>query len=139
MSSAVEADRAVSSEAAKVRRARVLRRVPGIALRVVVALVALWILFFANGTPAGPAVSNPGAFFTTLLDGFTVAGLLFVVASGFTLIFGLMRTVNMAHGSLFLLAAFLAIQIQQAMVGKTRNIEPQDVTLLSWIVPLLVA
>jgi branched-chain amino acid transport system permease protein len=64
--------------------------------------------------------------------------LLFVVASGFTLIFGLMRTVNMAHGSLFLLSGFVAISVQQAMVGKTRNIVPEDVSVLDWVVPMLV-
>jgi branched-chain amino acid transport system permease protein len=50
-----------------------------------------------------------------------------------------MRTVNMAHGSLFLLAGFTAIEIQQAMVGKTRNIATEDVSLWAWIVPLLAA
>ena len=63
---------------------------------------------------------------------------MFVVASGFTLIFGLMRTVNMAHGALFLLAAYIAIELQQKMVGKTRNIEPEDVSIPSWVVPMLV-
>lgn len=115
-----------------------LRALPVWVVRVALLLVALWILLLARGTPAGPAVSDPGAFATTLLDGLTLAGLLFVVASGFTLIFGLMRTVNMAHGSLFLLSAFIAIKVQQAMVGKTRNVEPVDVSLLAWFVPLLV-
>lgn len=101
-------------------------------------LLAAWVLVLAEGTSAGPAVSNPGRFLTTLLDGLTFAGLLFVVASGFTLIFGLMRTVNMAHGSLFLLAGFIAIRVQHAMVGKTRNIAPEEVSVLSWVVPLLV-
>ena len=115
------------------------RRLPGLVLRLVLLLAALWVLVLADGTPADPAVQDPGRFLITLLDGVTFAGLLFVVASGFTLIFGLMRTVNMAHGSLFLLAGFLAIGIQQAMVGKTRNIAPEDVSLLSWIVPLVAA
>ena len=111
---------------------------PRVAVWAVTALGVLWVLFLAEDTPAGPAVSNPGQFLVTVLDGVTFAGLLFVVASGFTLIFGLMRTVNMAHGSLFLLAGFIAIQVQQAMVGKTRNIAPDEVTLLDWLVPLLV-
>ena len=115
------------------------RRLPGWTVRLVLLLAALWILLLARGTPADPAVSDPGRFVVTLLDGLTFAGLLFVVASGFTLIFGLMRTVNMAHGSLFLLSGFTAIAIQQAMVGKTRSIAPADVTILSWIVPLLAA
>jgi branched-chain amino acid transport system permease protein len=95
-------------------------------------------LFRADGTPAGAATANPGAFVVTALDAVTFAGLLFVAASGFTLIFGLMRTVNMAHGSLFLLAAFVAIRVQHTMVGRSRNIEPVDVSLAAWFVPLLV-
>ncbi len=102
------------------------------------AAVLLWVLVFARGTSAGAAIDEPGEFIVTLLDGLTFAGLLFVVASGFTLIFGLMRTVSMVHGSLFLLAAYVAIEIQQTMVGKDRNIEASDVGLLDWIVPLLV-
>jgi branched-chain amino acid transport system permease protein len=103
-----------------------------------VALAAVaWVLFLADGTPAGAAVTNPGNFVVTLLDAVTFAGLLFVAASGFTLIFGLMRTVNMAHGSLFLLAAYIAIRVQQTMVGRTRNIDAADVGLLDWVVPML--
>jgi branched-chain amino acid transport system permease protein len=109
-----------------------------LAVWIVVGLVSAWVLFFATGTSAGAAVREPGEFIVTLLDGFTLAGLLFVVASGFTLIFGLMRTVNMAHGSLFLLGAYIAIDIQQRMVGKSSNIVPDEVGLLDWIVPMLV-
>lgn len=105
---------------------------------VVGGLVALWVLIFAEGTSAGAAIEEPGEFLVTLLDGLTFAGLLFVVASGFTLVFGLMRTVSMVHGSLFLLAAYLAIEVQQRMVGKSRNLEPSDVGVLDWIVPLFV-
>lgn len=38
----------------------------------------------------------------SLLNGLTFAALLFIVASGFTLIFGLLRIVNLAHGALYL-------------------------------------
>lgn len=48
-------------------------------------------------------------FFTVTLNGLTVAALYFIVASGFSLIFGLMRTVNMAHGSLFLVGAYAGV------------------------------
>ena len=87
------------------------------------------------GTSAGAAIDEPGKFVVTLLDGLTLAGLYFIVASGFTLIFGLMRTVNMAHGSLFLLAAYIAVEVQQRMVGKTRNITSDDVDMWSWALP----
>jgi branched-chain amino acid transport system permease protein len=101
-------------------------------------MVAVWIGLLADGTAAGPAATNPDNFIGTSLDAVTFAGLLFVAASGFTLIFGLMRTVNLAHGSLFLLSAYIGIRLQQEMVGKTRNIDAAEVGLLDWIVPLLV-
>jgi branched-chain amino acid transport system permease protein len=70
---------------------------------------ALWILF---GVPiAALAVwaiaDNAVLFFKTLLNGLTLASLYFLVASGFTLVFGLMRNVNLAHGSLYLFGAYV--------------------------------
>jgi branched-chain amino acid transport system permease protein len=71
--------------------------------------VALWLLF---GGPIAvfsvwAIVDNPPLYFKTLLNGLTLASLYFLVASGFTLVFGLMRNVNLAHGSLFLLGAYV--------------------------------
>jgi branched-chain amino acid transport system permease protein len=50
-------------------------------------------------------------FVLTFLNGLTLAGLYFLVASGFTLVFGLMRNVNLAHGSLYLLGAYIGYEI----------------------------
>ena len=50
-------------------------------------------------------------FILTILNGFTLAALYFLVASGFTLVFGLMRNVNLAHGSLYLLGAYIGFSI----------------------------
>ena len=50
-------------------------------------------------------------FLLTFLNGLTLAGLYFLVASGFTLVFGLMRNVNLAHGSLYLLGAYIGYEI----------------------------
>jgi branched-chain amino acid transport system permease protein len=49
-------------------------------------------------------------FLHTFLNGLTLAALYFLVASGFTLVFGLMRNVNLAHGSLYLLGAYLGYE-----------------------------
>jgi branched-chain amino acid transport system permease protein len=48
-----------------------------------------------------------------ILDGLTLAGLLFVLASGFTLALGVMKIVNIAHGALYLLASYVAWDIFQ--------------------------
>jgi branched-chain amino acid transport system permease protein len=52
-------------------------------------------------------------FVLTLLNGLTLAALYFLVASGFTLVFGLMRQVNLAHGSLYLLGAYIGFDVAQ--------------------------
>ncbi|MGM9521801.1 MAG: branched-chain amino acid ABC transporter permease [Oscillospiraceae bacterium] len=45
-------------------------------------------------------------FFTVLMNGITYGALLFVVASGLSLVYGLMHVVNMGHGSFYLFGAY---------------------------------
>jgi branched-chain amino acid transport system permease protein len=45
------------------------------------------------------------------LNSLALGGLLFLLSSGFSLIFGLMRIANLAHGALFMLGAYLAVSI----------------------------
>jgi branched-chain amino acid transport system permease protein len=52
-------------------------------------------------------------FVMTILNGLTLAALYFLVASGFTLVFGLMRNVNLAHGSLYLAGAYIGFAIAE--------------------------
>lgn len=47
------------------------------------------------------------------INGITYAGLLFMIASGFTLIFGVMRIINMSHGVFYILGAYIAYTIQK--------------------------
>lgn len=49
-----------------------------------------------------------------LLNSLTFAALLFLVASGFTLIFGLMRIVNLAHGAMYLMGGYVAYAVTTA-------------------------
>ena len=44
-----------------------------------------------------------------VLNGLSFGALLFLVASGLTLTFGLMRTLNLAHGAFYLLGGYLAL------------------------------
>ena len=57
------------------------------------------------------AIGRKKTFVNTLLNGLTLAGLYFLVASGFTLVFGLMRNVNLAHGSMYLLGAYIGYEV----------------------------
>lgn len=50
------------------------------------------------------------AIATSIFTGISTAALLFLVASGMTLIFGAMRVINVAHGSLYMLGAYLLYQ-----------------------------
>ena len=51
---------------------------------------------------------TPVSFALQLLNGLSSASSLFLVAAGLTLIFGVTRVVNFAHGSLYMLGAYLA-------------------------------
>jgi branched-chain amino acid transport system permease protein len=48
------------------------------------------------------------------LNGLTLAALYFLVASGLTLIFGMMRIVNLAHGAFYLLGGYLGFEVLRA-------------------------
>jgi branched-chain amino acid transport system permease protein len=67
-----------------------------VVIGVPVVVLAIWGL-----------ADNANLFLRTSLNGITLAALYFLVASGFTLVFGLMRNVNLAHGSLYLLGAYV--------------------------------
>jgi branched-subunit amino acid ABC-type transport system permease component len=49
--------------------------------------------------------------FTQLIGGLTSSMTLFLVASGLTLIFGVVNVFNFAHGSFYLLGAYFAYQL----------------------------
>ena len=90
-------------------------------------------------TSSGSAIDDWQSFVTTLLNGLTFAGWLFIVASGFSLIFGLMRVVNMAHGAFYLVGGYIAYEVQQSMTGEGFSIQSTEVTTWEWIYPALVA
>jgi branched-chain amino acid transport system permease protein len=51
------------------------------------------------------------SFIAQLLNGLQYGLLLFLIASGLTLIFGVMGVINLAHGSLFMIGAYLAFLV----------------------------
>ena len=52
---------------------------------------------------------NANFLLVQILNGLSFGALLFLVASGFTLVFGLMRIVNLAHGSLYLAGGYVGV------------------------------
>jgi branched-chain amino acid transport system permease protein len=77
---------------------------------ILLLFAAGWVGRQAFGAGFGPDGNVP-QFIIVALNGLTLAGLYFIVASGFTLIFGLMRIVNMAHGSFYLLGGYVAYEL----------------------------
>jgi branched-chain amino acid transport system permease protein len=63
------------------------------------------------GLSAWALATNAKLFVITALNGLTLGALYFLVAAGFTLVFGLMRNVNLAHGSLYLLGGYLGFEV----------------------------
>jgi branched-chain amino acid transport system permease protein len=51
------------------------------------------------------------AFALHLMNGVTFAALLFLLASGFTLIFGLMRITNLSHGGFYLIGGYVGLSV----------------------------
>jgi branched-chain amino acid transport system permease protein len=77
-----------------------------------------WLLWLLIGGPIAvfsiwALVDNTRLYLLTLLNGLTLASLYFIVAAGFTLVFGLMRNVNLAHGSLYLLGGYVGFTIAE--------------------------
>ncbi|HEY0294041.1 MAG TPA: branched-chain amino acid ABC transporter permease [Bordetella sp.] len=52
--------------------------------------------------------------FEQLLNGVGYGLMLFLIAAGLTLVFGIMDTMNLAHGSLFMAGAYIAARVHQA-------------------------
>lgn len=50
-------------------------------------------------------------WFSQVFNGVSYGALLFLLASGLTLIFGVMRIVNLAHGAYFLLGGYVALSV----------------------------
>jgi len=94
--------------------ARWVGRNPIASLVILIAFVFLLWLVLAPW-PAGfeEIFGKKRLFINALFNGITLGGLYFLVAAGFTLIFGLMRNVNLAHGSLYLFGGYIGYEIAE--------------------------
>ncbi|MCP4519773.1 MAG: branched-chain amino acid ABC transporter permease [Delftia sp.] len=86
----------------------------------ILAILALLFLMAIQGMSAKDWV-------ITLLRGLSVSAITFLVASGFSLIFGLLDVLNLAHGTLFMIGAY---------VGWTVYVRPD--TFVDLLAPLVL-
>src|SRR6476619_8653232 len=94
---------------------RFVERHPAWALIVIVAIaLALWLTLAVWPPGLEEAIGRKRVFLNAVFNGITLGGLYFLVASGFTLIFGLMRNVNLAHGSLYLFGGYIGYAVSVA-------------------------
>jgi branched-chain amino acid transport system permease protein len=56
-------------------------------------------------------------FIFMLVNGLSQGMLLFIIASGLSLIFGVLRVINFAHGSLYMIGAYIAFSISTLLVS----------------------
>src|SRR5260370_9648697 len=54
---------------------------------------------------------TPGQLLLFAVGGLANAAYLFIVAAGLSLVFGALRVINMAHGSFYMIAAFVTVVI----------------------------
>lgn len=89
-------------------------------------------------------VPSPQFLFTQLLNGLTRSMLLFLVASGLTLILGVMGVANFAHGSLYMLGAYGSFALGTLLGGTPSSfflavaVVPLGIALVGGIVELLL-
>src|SRR5437879_11697740 len=70
-------------------------------------------LFQFERARSAPFFMSWALVFEQLLNGLQYGVMLFLMAAGLTLVFGIMNLVNLAHGSLYMVGAYLAAAATQ--------------------------
>jgi len=66
-----------------------------------------------------PLIGNPASWATLTVAGLAMGMIIFIIASGLTLIFGLMDVLNFGHGLFIALGAFVAMSVLAPMAALT--------------------
>ncbi|MDO9434387.1 branched-chain amino acid ABC transporter permease [Hydrogenophaga sp.] len=97
-----------------------------LALVPVLALIAL------------PAVGSPATWLTLTVAGLAMGMIVFIIASGLTLVFGLMDVLNFGHGVFIALGAFVATTVLASM-GSYTTADSLWLNLMALLPAMLVA
>jgi branched-chain amino acid transport system permease protein len=72
-------------------------------------------------------------FFIQLsLDGLTIGSVYALVALGYTLIYGVLKLLNFAHGDVFMVGSFIGYGVLQALGGPADPVVPVWLLLRRW-------
>jgi branched-chain amino acid transport system permease protein len=85
-----------------------------------------------------PLIGSPSTWVTLTVAGLAMGMIIFIIASGLTLVFGLMDVLNFGHGIFITLGAFLATSVLGALSGWTTS-ESLLLNLLAVLLAMLVA
>ncbi len=85
-----------------------------------------------------PLVGSPSTWLTLTVAGLAMGLIVFVIASGLTLVFGLMDVLNFGHGVFIALGAFIAVTVMGAM-GHYVQAESLWLNLAAMVPAMLVA
>jgi branched-chain amino acid transport system permease protein len=77
------------------------------------------LLLAAVAAAALPLIGSPSTWVTLTVAGLAMGLIIFVIASGLTLVFGLMDVLNFGHGVFIAMGAFVATSVLGGMAGST--------------------
>lgn len=85
-----------------------------------------------------PAIGSPSTWLTLTVAGLAMGMIVFIIASGLTLVFGLMDVLNFGHGVFIALGAFVATTVLASM-GSYTTADSLWMNLLALLPAMLVA
>src|SRR6187402_3122317 len=85
-----------------------------------------------------PFIGSPSTWLTLTVAGLAMGMIIFIIASGLTLVFGLMDVLNFGHGVFIAFGAFVATSVMGAMTGWTGS-PSLAMNLVAVIAAMLVA
>ena len=84
------------------------------------------------------AVQNPASWLTLTVSGLAMGMMIFIMASGLTLVFGLMDVINFGHGAFVSVGAFVGISVLLAL-GQMTGAPSLGLNLLAVLAAVLAA
>src|SRR5438270_14100033 len=76
------------------------------------------------------------AFLQQVVNGLTVGSVYALVALGYTMVYGVIRLINFAHGDRYMVGAFVGFSLLGSFSGALRNLSPVLLIPLAFIVPM---